>query len=121
MVIEIVIAAYVIVEREVALAEARRQAMLVELQEIHRQLERYAGQVEELASIEERNRLAREIHDSVSQTLFSIVLNTRAAQLLLQQDPTRVRAQLEQLQSLAQSALAEMRSLIAQLRRPAEE
>jgi hypothetical protein len=54
--------------------------------------------------------------DSVSQTMFSILLTTRAAQLLLERDPARVRAQLVQLQELVQSALAEMRSLITQLR-----
>jgi signal transduction histidine kinase len=118
MVIEIILAAYSVFSREVAAAQAGRQTMLLELQETHRQLERYAGQVEELASIQERNRLAREIHDSVSQTLFSITLNTRAVQLMLEKDPTRVRAQLEQLQGLVQSALAEMRSLIAELRQP---
>ena len=72
--------------------------------------------MEELAAIEERNRLARELHDSVSQTMFSIILNVRSTQVLLQRDPTRLRPQLETLQKLAQSALVEMRSLIAQLR-----
>jgi two-component system NarL family sensor kinase len=75
---------------------------------------------------EERNRLARELHDSVSQTMFSIILNIRSTQILLERDPAQVRAQqvraqqvrtqLEQLQKLTQSALAQMRSLIAQLR-----
>jgi signal transduction histidine kinase len=113
---EMIIAAYVVIDRDVVEAQARRHAMLLELQETHRQLERYAGEVEELAGLQERNRLAREIHDSVSQTLFSITLSARAVQLLLDKDPTRVRGQLEQLQSLVQSALAEMRGLIAQLR-----
>jgi signal transduction histidine kinase len=72
--------------------------------------------VEELAAMEERNRLARELHDSVSQTMFSLLLATRSAQILLERDPVRVRPQLEQLQELTQSALAQMRSLIAELR-----
>ncbi|HEX9115744.1 MAG TPA: histidine kinase [Anaerolineae bacterium] len=116
MVSEMILAAYVTVNSDVTMAQARGRAMLLELQETHRQLERYAGQVEELAGIQERNRLAREIHDSVSQTLFSITLSTRAAQLLLEKNPSRVRSELEQLQDLVQSALAEMRSLIAELR-----
>ena len=90
--------------------------MLSELQETHRQLQAYADQVEELATIEERSRLARELHDSVSQTLFSIVLNTRSAQILQERNPARVKPQLEQLQELTQNTLAQMRSLIAQLR-----
>jgi len=112
----IIIPAYIIANQEIEMAQLKSQAMLSELQVTHQQLQAYAGQVEELAAIEERNRLARELHDSISQTIFSIVLNTRSAQILVQRDPARVRLQLEQLQSLAQDALAEMRGLIAQLR-----
>ena len=112
----VVLAAYVIVNEEIESARAKSQAMLGELQDTHRQLQAYADQVEELAAMEERNRLARELHDSVSQTMFSIVLNTRSAQILLERNPARVRSQLEQLQELTQNALAQMRSLIAQLR-----
>jgi signal transduction histidine kinase len=113
---EFVLAVYTTASQEVSAAHARSQAVLAELEETHRQLQLYAGQVEELAAIEERNRLARQLHDSVSQTMFSIILNTRAAQLLLERDPGRVRPQIEALQALVQSALADMRSLIAELR-----
>ena len=106
----------VIANREQEQAYARNQAMLAELQEVHRQLELRAAQAEQIAAIEERNRLARELHDSVSQTMFSIILNTRAAQIVLARDPAALRPQLVLLQQLAQEALAEMRNLIAQLR-----
>ena len=109
-------AAYVVSNQEVEQARLQSQAILSELEETHRQLEQRAGQVEELAAIEERNRLARELHDSVSQTMFSIVLNTRTAQILLERNPAQLRPQLEQLQGLTQNALGQMRSLIAQLR-----
>jgi two-component system NarL family sensor kinase len=72
--------------------------------------------VEELATLEERNRLARELHDSVSQTLFSITLSTRAAQLLQKKSPGKLKNQLEQLQHLTEDALAEIRTMITQLR-----
>ncbi len=116
MTIGIVFAAYAAVTQEIEEGLQKRQALLDELQEANRQLTTSASQVEELSAIQERNRLARELHDSVSQTIFSITLNTRAAQLLLESDPERVHQQLEYLQSLSQSALAEMRGLIAQLR-----
>ena len=112
----IIFLTYVIANREQEQANQRRQAMLAELQEKHRQLELRTNQVEQIATIEERNRLARELHDSVSQTMFSIILNTRATQILLERDPNRVGSQLEKLQILTQDALSEMRSLIAQLR-----
>jgi len=89
---------------------------LRELQDKNIQLQAYTSQAEQIAAIEERNRLARELHDSVSQTIFSIVLNTRSTQIFLERQPERVRSQLEKLQELAQEALSEMRSLIAQLR-----
>lgn len=116
MAVGVVLPSFVAASYEIEAARARSQAMLGELQATHRQLQSYADQVEELAAMEERNRLARELHDSVSQTIFSIVLNARSAQILLERDPARVRPQLEQLQKLTQSALAEMRSLIAELR-----
>ncbi len=112
----IVLAAYVVVNEEIERARAGSQVLLGEMQETHRQLQAYADQVEELATIEERNRLARELHDSVSQTLFSIVLHTRSAQILLERNPARVKPQLEQLKELTQNALSQMRGLIAQLR-----
>jgi len=73
----------------------------------------------ELSTIEERKRLARELHDSVTQTLFSIALTAEAAASLVSFEPGRARAELETLQELTAAALAEMRSLIFELR-PAE-
>jgi signal transduction histidine kinase len=112
----IVILTYAIANREEERANLQSEAILRELQEKHSQLELHASQVEQIAAIEERNRLARELHDSVSQTMFSIILNTRATQILMDREPYRVRPQLEGLQILTQDALSEMRGLIAQLR-----
>lgn len=71
------------------------------------------------AVLEERNRLARELHDSVTQQLFSITLTVQAARMQLERDPRRVVIQLERLQETATAALAQMRALISQLRPPA--
>jgi signal transduction histidine kinase len=73
----------------------------------------------ELSTIEERKRLARELHDSVTQTLFSIGLTAEAATELVEADPARAREQLGHLQELTRAAMGEMRSLIFELR-PAE-
>jgi signal transduction histidine kinase len=116
MTVGIIFPAYIIVNQEIEAGQRKRQALLAELQEANLQLTTYAGQVEELAAIQERNRLARELHDSVSQTMFSISLNSRATRILLERDPDRLRSQLEQLQALTRNALEEMRSLIAELR-----
>jgi len=112
----ILLSAYVVSNQGVRIARRQSESMLRQIKETNRQLELRASQVEELATIEERNRLAREIHDSVSQTMFSIILNIRSAQILLERNPVQIRPHLEQLHSLTQSALDQMRSLIAQLR-----
>jgi signal transduction histidine kinase len=107
---------YVLGIRRAEAAREESQSLLAELQTAHRQLQAYAVQVEELATAEERNRLARELHDSVTQTIFSLTLTAQAARMLLDQDASRAAAQLDRVQELAQDALAEMRSLIRQLR-----
>jgi signal transduction histidine kinase len=68
------------------------------------------------AALEERQRLARELHDSVSQAIYAIGLNTRAAQKLMAIDPERVSHLLGDVLALAETGLAEMRSLIFELR-----
>ena len=73
-------------------------------------------QTREYAVVEERNRLARELHDSVTQSLFSVSLLSEASLNLLDRDPAKARERLERANELAQGALAEMRALIFQLR-----
>src|SRR5438093_12481954 len=70
----------------------------------------------ELSIVEERNRLARELHDAVTQKLFGIVLATETVATLLDADPAKARVQLTRLQELAQEAMDELRSLIFELR-----
>lgn len=74
---------------------------------------------QEAAVLEERSRLARDLHDSISQQLFSMTLTAQAARAQLEKNPARSAAQLERLQETAAAALAEMRALIFQLRPPA--
>jgi len=69
-----------------------------------------------LAVVDERNRLARELHDSVTQSLFSMSMITQALPELLDKRPDRVRERLERLAELSRGALAEMRSLLFELR-----
>jgi signal transduction histidine kinase len=98
--------------------EAESLLLLAELQQAHRELQEHATQAEDLAAARERNRLARELHDSVSQVIFGITLTSQAARLLLDRDPARVPEQLDRLQEMTSNALGQLRSLIAQLRPP---
>src|SRR2546425_1920934 len=70
----------------------------------------------ELSVVEERTRLARELHDSVSQTLFSMSLVADAGATLVDRDTAKAKTQLEGLREMARAATQEMRSLIFELR-----
>jgi signal transduction histidine kinase len=75
-------------------------------------------QTRELSTVAERNRLALELHDAVSQKLFGLALGAESALTLLERDPTAAREQLLKLQALAQAARDELRSLVFELRPP---
>src|SRR5262249_62288893 len=70
----------------------------------------------ELSIVEERNRLARELHDSVTQTLFSLTLTAESAATLADSHPADAKEQILVVRRLATEALQEMRSLIFELR-----
>jgi len=105
------------VQRAEAVRE-RNQHLLGELQVAHRRLQGYAVQVEGLAAERERGRLARELHDSVTQTVFSMNLTVQSARLLLKREPDRAFGQLERLEELAAGAMGEIQALVSQLRPP---
>jgi signal transduction histidine kinase len=98
-----------------------------ELAEANQRLRAYAVQAEELATVRERNRLAREIHDSLGHYLTVINVQLEAAQLLLAgssdsgQQAARALDALHKAQSLAQEGLADVRRSVAALRAPATE
>jgi signal transduction histidine kinase len=69
-----------------------------------------------MAAIEERQRLARELHDSVSQALYGIALGARTARTLLDTDAARATEPVDYVLQLAEVGLAEMRALIFELR-----
>ncbi|MBI2756365.1 MAG: GAF domain-containing sensor histidine kinase [Chloroflexi bacterium] len=73
-------------------------------------------QTREFVVVEERNRLARELHDSVTQSLFSVTLLSQTALALWDRDSAKARERLERAVELANGALAEMRALIFELR-----
>jgi signal transduction histidine kinase len=71
---------------------------------------------QQLAVLEERHRLARELHDSVTQLLFSMTLIAQSIGPAWRRDPTEGERRVSRLLELSQSALAEMRALLAELR-----
>jgi signal transduction histidine kinase len=117
---EVIGAFYLTEKRDAQAFDASDQA-LIELLAAHAAIAitnaRLYERSRELSILSERNRLALELHDVVSQKLFSLILTTEAAATLLErgQPPT---AQLERVRQLAKEALEELRSLILGLRPP---
>lgn len=87
-----------------------------ELAEANQQLRDHASQVEELAKTKERNRLAREIHDSLGHYLTVVNVQIGAARTVLEQDRPRALDHLSKAQALTQEGLAEVRRSVAALR-----
>ena len=106
----------VCIRRQAEQASAHNRRLLADLQVAHRQLQDHAVQQEELAVVHERSRLARELHDSVTQTVFSMTLAVQTAQVLLTKDVSRVAAQLDRVVELARNASREIQSIVKQLR-----
>jgi len=92
-----------------ALAIANQAAIAIENARLY-------AQAQELAALEERQKLARELHDSVSQALYGIALGLHTARIQLDRDPRKLPEWLDYLLSLAEAALDEMRALIFELR-----
>jgi signal transduction histidine kinase len=70
----------------------------------------------ELSIVEERTRLSHELHDAVSQKLFSLRLTAQAASTLVERDPGRAKVELQRVAALAAEAADELRSAVVELR-----
>jgi signal transduction histidine kinase len=121
---EDVIGAFYLTQKRGATAFSDQDQELIELLAAHAAIAitnaRLYERSRELSILSERNRLALDLHDVVSQKLFSLTLTADAAATLLDrdQDPDGARKQLVRLGELAREALAELRSLILGLRPP---
>lgn len=78
-------------------------------------LEQYARQVENLTLLEERNRLARELHDTVGHTFTSVIMGMDAVSYLIELDPNKAKAKLEVLREVTRNGLDEVRKSIHQI------
>jgi signal transduction histidine kinase len=112
----IFLSAYALTTRQAQLANSHNQALMEQLKDANLQLETHSDTLRQFGIAHERQRLRRELHDSVTQTIFSMTLTTQSALLLLDRDPKQVGNQLDRLNQLAQGALIEMHTLISELR-----
>ncbi|MBN1889319.1 MAG: sensor histidine kinase [Thermoflexales bacterium] len=108
---------YVALYTRQAEARAHAQTLLRELETAHRQLAEYAAQVEELALAAERQRMARELHDTLAQGLAGLILQLEAASShLASQRTERAQAIVQQAMARARVSLADARRAIGDLR-----
>lgn len=107
-----------LVER--ALAERQNQAQLAvvnaQLESANTQLRQYALRIEDLATVQERNRIAREIHDALGHSLTVFNLHLEAALRLFETDPAEAKALLLEAKQLGKTALSEVRQSVSALR-----
>ncbi len=96
-------------QKRVVVALAQRAGLAIENARL------YEG-ARTVATTEERQRMSRELHDSVSQALYGIALGARTAREHLERDPEAARAPLDYVLQLAEGGLAEMRAMIFELR-----
>jgi len=114
------VAVYVILYSRQAEARMQAQRLLRDLEAANRQLTEYAARVEDLTIAAERQRMARELHDTLSQGLAGLILQLEAADAHLAADrPERARSILEQSMEKARGTLQEARQAIDDLRQPA--
>jgi len=117
-----VIGAFYLTDKEVAPDFSPGDQELIELLAAHAAIAitnaRLYERTRELSILDERNRVALELHDAVSQKLFGLVLAAESADTLLDTDLGAARVQLGRLRELAQQALEELRDLIFELRPP---
>ncbi|HEY2440035.1 MAG TPA: GAF domain-containing sensor histidine kinase [Solirubrobacteraceae bacterium] len=115
-----VIGAFYLTEKEGAAGFDDDDRELIELLAAHAAIAinnaRLYERSRELSILSERNRLALELHDVVSQKLFSLNLAAEAAATLLDRSPEEARSQIDRVRDLARESLAELRSLILGLR-----
>jgi signal transduction histidine kinase len=96
----------------------REQHARAELAAAHERLRESAAQAEQLAATQERNRVARDIHDGLGHHLTVVQMQVQAARAVLPSDPAKADAVLAKAQRQSAEALAEVRRSVAALREP---
>lgn len=102
------------------LEREKSEQLYQELQIAHDQLRDYVQRVEELAATKERNRLAREMHDSLGHRLTVAAVQLEGAQRLIPQNPEKSAEMVGTVRGQVREALDELRQTVATLRQPIE-
>ena len=107
---------FVTITQKAEMAQKQAESLAGQLAEANERLSAYAVQAEELATTQERNRLAREIHDNLGHFLTVANVQIKAAQAVMDRDPSRAQLALDRAAQLTQDGLAAVRQSVAALR-----
>lgn len=107
---------FVTLTQKAEMAQKEAESLAGQLAEANDRLSAYAVQAEELATTQERNRLAREIHDNLGHFLTVANVQIKAAQAVMDKDPARAQVALDRAAQLTQDGLAAVRQSVAALR-----
>jgi len=110
------VAAFADMRRKEQQTRERAERLMAELKKANAQLAAYASQAEELAMTQERNRLAREIHDNLGHYLTIVNVQLEAAKVVMDSDPVRALDAMNKAQDLTQKGLSRVRESVAALR-----
>ena len=97
-------------------ARSQVQRLAIDLRQANHRLAEYAAQAEELATMRERNRVAREIHDNLGHYLTVVNVQIEAAKTIMLTQPEKAQDALNKAQSLTQEGLAAVRHSVSALR-----
>jgi signal transduction histidine kinase len=100
----------------VSILSARQRQQHSQLAAAHQRLRRHAATVEQLAISRERNRLARELHDTLAHSLSALTVQLQALRSLLAHDPRAAEEAVDEIATLARHGLEESRQAILALR-----
>jgi signal transduction histidine kinase len=96
-------------------AEKKTQMLLAENQRQNQLLEEYAKQIEKVTLLEERNRLAKDLHDTVGHTFTSVIMGLDAVSFLIDASPQKAKEQAGKLREVMRRSLDETRTYIHQI------
>ncbi|TSI11059.1 sensor histidine kinase [Lysinibacillus sp. BW-2-10] len=96
-------------------AEKKTKMLLEENRRQNQLLEKYAKQIEKITLLEERNRLAKDLHDTIGHTFTSVIMGLDAASFLQKKSPDKAQEQIDLLRNVMRKSLDEVRSQIHQI------
>jgi signal transduction histidine kinase len=102
--------------RKVEISRRENEVLLKRLQKTHRELEEYKSQIEDHAAARARSQMAQELHDSVTQTIFTVSLAAQTAAIKYKNDPDSAKEQIDRMVELAGGASEEITDLVSLFR-----